>query len=97
MSDLRPLGSEKLTGDDKIKRIIEIANFKNNQTKIKNITESVVTLADGKTYGIEKEKSGYIIKVRVDESNDFEYRTNIKNRRYHKSFSQALKEMNLLV
>ena len=96
MSDLRPLGSEKLTGDDKIKRIIEIANFKNNQTKTNNITESINTLADGKTYGIEKEKSGYIIKVRIDESNDFEYRTNIKNRRYHKSFSQALKEMNLL-
>jgi len=96
MSDLRPLGSEKLTGDDKIKRIIEIANFKNKETKTKNITESVVTLADGKTYGIEREKTGYIIKVRVDESSDFEYRTNIKNRRYHKSFSQALKEMNLL-
>lgn len=96
MSDLRPLGSEKLTGDDKIQRILEIANFKKNDVKNKNITESVVTLADGKTYGIEKEKGGYIIKVQIDESSDFEYRTNIKNRRYHRSFSQALKEMNLL-
>jgi len=96
MSDLRPLGSEKLTGDDKIKRILEIANFKNNVVKEKNITESVVTLADGKTYGIEREKLGYIIKVKLNESETFEYRTNIKNRKYHKSYSQALKEMNLL-
>jgi len=96
MSDLRPLGSEKLTGDDKIRRIIEIANFNNSSTEQKNITESVVRLADGKTYGIEKEKLGYIIKVKLDESESFDYRTNIKNRRYHKSYSQALKEMNLL-
>lgn len=96
MSDLRPLGSEKLTGDNKIKRILEIANFKNNVVEEKNITESVVTLADGKTYGIEREKLGYIIKVKLDESETFEYRTNIKNRKYHKSYSQALKEMNLL-
>lgn len=96
MSDLKPLGSEKLQGDDKIKRILEIANFKQKDVKTKNITESVVQLADGKTYGIEKEKLGYIIKVKLDESETFDYRTNIKNRRYHKSFSQALKEMNLL-
>ena len=96
MSDLKPLGSEKLQGEDKIKRILEIANFKQKDINTKNITESVVQLADGKTYGIEKEKLGYIIKVKLDESETFDYRTNIKNRRYHKSFSQALKEMNLL-
>ena len=27
MGDLKPLGSEKLTGQDKIKRIMEIARF----------------------------------------------------------------------
>ena len=96
MSDLKPLGSEKLEGEDKIKRILEIANFRQKDINTKNITESVVQLADGKTYGIEKEKLGYIIKVKLDESETFDYRTNIKNRRHHKSFSQALKEMNLL-
>ena len=96
MSDLNPLGSEKLSGQDKINRIIEIANFSNNIKKEKSLTESINRLSDGKVYGIQKEKLGYIIKVAVNENEQFEYRTNIKNRRYHKSYSQALKEMNLL-
>ena len=39
MSDLKPLGSERLSGDDKIKRIMEIANYgrsKNTVTENKN-------------------------------------------------------------
>ena len=77
MSDLNPLGSEKLSGQDKINRIIEIANFSNNIKKEKSLTESINTLSDGKVYGIQKEKLGYIIKVAVNENEQFEYR-NIK-------------------
>jgi len=35
MADLKPIGSEKLTGQDKIKRIMEIARFKENIPNMK--------------------------------------------------------------
>jgi hypothetical protein len=35
MADLKPIGSEKLTGMDKINRILEIARY--NETKPSNI------------------------------------------------------------
>ena len=38
MGDLRPIGSEKLTGDAKLKRIMEIARF--NETIPNRINET---------------------------------------------------------
>ncbi len=65
MGDLRPLGSEKLEGLDKLKRIMEIAKY-NDVPKLENndlsTTNYTIRLADGNLYGIVKEKSGYIIK-----------------------------------
>jgi hypothetical protein len=71
MADLRPLGSEKLQGMDKIKRILEIAQYK--ETPKQNINENsstdyTIMLADGYTYGIVKERLGYIIKKGLNES-----------------------------
>jgi len=71
MGDLRPLGSEKLQGMDKINRILEIAKYK--ETPKQNInelntTKYTVQLADGLTYCIVKEKLGYIIKKGLNES-----------------------------
>ena len=31
MGDLKPLGSEKLSGDDKLKRILELTYYNNNK------------------------------------------------------------------
>ena len=31
MADIKPLGSEKLQGDDKLKRILELTYFNNNK------------------------------------------------------------------
>ena len=39
MGDLKPLGSEKLQGMDKIKRILEIAKY--NETPKQNINEFI--------------------------------------------------------
>jgi len=97
MADLKPIGSEKLQGDDKIKRILEIARYKETTPSNINETSRVEfgrTLADGNQYEIVKEKLGYIIKKRIDES--LEYIDPMKNRKYFSSYSQALKRLNLL-
>jgi len=97
MADLKPIGSEKLQGQDKISRILEIARYKENIPSSVNEnsrTEFAKTFADGNTYEIVKEKLGYIIKQYVNES--LEYVDPMKNRKYYKSYSQALKRMNLM-
>ena len=99
MGDLRPLGSEKLEGIAKIKRMIEIATYKETP-KDNKLTESKTNtyskqLADGYIYGIVLEKSGYIIKKGINESS-FDYVDNIRQRRYYKSYSEALKRLNLI-
>ena len=98
MADLKPIGSEKLQGQDKIKRIMEIARF--NEVIPTNINETSrseysINLVDGNQYQIVKEKMGYIIKKNINES-DVDYIEPMKNRKYYSSYSQALKRLNLL-
>jgi len=97
MADLKPIGSEKLQGQDKLARIMEIARYK--EVSPSNINETAKdefsrVLADGNEYHIVKEKVGYIIKKSVNESLD--YTEPMKNRKYYSSYSQALKRLNLL-
>jgi len=98
MGDLKPIGSEKLTGQDKIRRIMEIARF--NEVIPEKINETAkkeysVNLADGHDYQIVREKQGYVIKKTISES-ETEYVEPMKNRKYYSSYSQAFKRMNLL-
>ena len=61
MGNLRPIGSEKLQGMDKINRMIEIARYKENIPQPVNEDKSNEynkVLSDGNTYNIVKEKSG---------------------------------------
>ena len=98
MADLKPIGSEKLTGQDKLKRIMEIARFKETLPSPVNETarsEYSINLADGNNYQIVKEKMGYIIKKTISESVS-EYIDPMKNRKYFSSYSQALKRLNLM-
>ena len=96
MADLNPIGSEKLQGMDKINRILEISRY--NEPS-QNITESKadysIQLADGNYYGISNEKNGYIVKKGINES-ELDYIEPMKNRKYYKSYSQAMKKINLL-
>jgi hypothetical protein len=97
MSKLRPIGSEKLQGDDKIARIMEIARYKENIPTPINETSSreyEITLSDGAKYFIDKEKLGYVIKKTVNESVD--YVEPMKNRKHYSSYSQAFKRLNLV-
>ena len=98
MGDLKPLGSERLEGQEKIKRIIEISRYNENIPSNINETsrsEYGITLADGNDYQIVKEKQGYIIKKTISESQT-DYIEPMKNRKYYSSYSQALKRLNLL-
>ena len=98
MGGLKPIGSEKLDGMDKIRRIMEIARYKENIPTPRNedkSSEYKLSLADGNTYEIIKERQGYIIKQTISESVS-DYISPMKNRRYYSSYSQALKKMNLM-
>ena len=100
MAGLRPIGSEKLEGVDKISRIMEIARY--NEVKPTPINEDKKTvysktLADGNTYVISKEKVGYVIKKSLSESvEDADYIEPMKNRKHYSSYSQAFKRLNLI-
>jgi hypothetical protein len=98
MGGLKPIGSEKLVGMDKIRRIMEIARY--NEILPSSINENEkneysLDLADGNTYHIVKERLGYIIKKGLNESTT-DYIDPMKNRKYFSSYSQALKKINLM-
>ena len=98
MGGLRPIGSEKLEGMDKIRRIMEIARYKENIPQPVNENkknEFSLSMADGNTYAIVKEKTGYIIKKTITESEN-DYIEPIQERKYYSSYSQALKKLNLM-
>jgi len=98
MADLKPLGSEKLQGMEKINRIMEIARYKETPKNLVNEVSSVdytITLADGKTYGIVKEKLGYIIKSGLNEST-MDYVDIMRHRKHYRSYSEAMKKLNLM-
>ena len=98
MANLKPIGSEKLTGQDKLNRIMEIARF--NETAPKTINKNAtseysISLADGNNYQIVRERQGYIIKKTISES-ETDYIEPMKNRKYYSSYSQAFKRLNLV-
>ena len=97
MAKLKAIGSEKLEGADKLKRIMEIATYRTSSTGIKEgATEYSINLPDGMDYHIVKEKQGYIIKKGINEST-LDYMEPMKNRKYHSSYSQALRKLNLII
>lgn len=98
MADLKPIGSERLTGQEKLNRIMEIARYKEPSSSKNNdlsTTEYTINLSDGNEYQIVKEKSGYIIKKTLSES-ETDYIEPMKNRKYYSSYSGALKRLNLM-
>ena len=98
MAGLKPIGSEKLEGMNKIRRIMEIARYNENIPQSVNETKSTeysIEFADGNIYRIEKERQGYIIKVAINES-DSDYINQMTSRKYYSSYSQALRRLNLM-
>jgi hypothetical protein len=98
MGDLKPIGSEKLQGIEKLNRILEISRYNEHLPKFVNENKSVeysIKLVNGENYHIIKEKNGYVIKKGINESTN-DYIEPMKNRKYYSSYSQAFKRLNLI-
>ena len=96
---LRPIGSEKLKGQDKINRIMEIANYKpNTESTIDGGVEYSIKASNNRVYGITRENSSYIIKE-GNSLDNLEYINGMRNSRKEtfRSYSAALKRLNLII
>lgn len=98
MGDLKPLGSEKLNGDDKLKRILELTYYNQpKKTTSNNKPELVKESATGGVYGIVKEKDGYYVKHGLNESSlDYIGGMFMKNKNRFSSYAEALKRMDYI-
>jgi hypothetical protein len=98
MGEIKPLGSEKLAGNEKLRRILELTYYNEN----KNITEStqkaeVLKETKSGVYGIVKEKDGYYVKQGLNESSlDYIGGLFMKNKNKFSSYAEALKRMELI-
>ena len=97
---LKPIGSEKLRGDDKIKRIMEIARYGESEKNTEYHTQTVSfskKATDGNVYAIVNEKDGYYLKRGINESElDYIDGLNNKKKNRFRSYSAALKRLNLV-
>lgn len=98
MKELRPLGSEKLNGDEKLNRILELTYWgdvkkKPSVNKPEFVTESKI----GGVYGIVKEKDGFYVKKGLNESS-LEYIGGMfmKNKNRFSSYGEAFKRLEYL-
>lgn len=98
MADLKPLGSEKLNGDDKLKRILELTYYNNNKkTSSSTKAELVSESKTGGVFGIVKEKDGYYVKRGLNENSlDYIGGMFMKNKNKFSSYSEAFKRLDLL-
>jgi len=100
MGELKPIGSEKLKGDEKIQRILELTYYQSNDSLNESKGNSIEATKNGKTgiYGIEKEKDGYYVKKGLNENSlDYIGGLFMKNKNRFPSFNEALKKMEFLV
>jgi hypothetical protein len=97
MADLKPLGSEKLNGDEKLKRILELAYYKTDNKKSTAKAEIVKESKTGGVYGIVKEKDGYYVKRGLNESSlDYIGGMFMKNKNKFSSYAEAVKRLELI-
>ena len=96
---LRPIGSEKLPVDQKIIRIMEIANYQpNTESTIDNGVEYSIEASNNRVYGIVRENSNYIIKE-GDSLDNLGYVNGMRNSKKEtfRSYGAALKRLNLIM
>jgi hypothetical protein len=96
MAELNPLGSEKLQGDDKLKRILELTYYGNKSKSPSSKAEFISESTNG-VYGIVREKDGYFVKKGLNESSlDYIGGLFMKNKNRFSSYAEALKRLELL-
>ena len=98
MADLKPLGSEKLNGDDKLKRILELTYFNDKNKKSSSVKPELVKESKtGGVYGIVKEKDGYYVKRGLNESSlDYIGGMFMKNKNRFSSYADAFKRLDFI-
>ena len=99
MGDLKPIGSEKLQGDDKIKRILELTYYKQNTVNENTNSKKAELVKEGSNgvYGIVREKDGYYVKKGLNEGTlDYIGGLFMKNKNRFNSYAEALKRLELL-
>ncbi len=97
MGDLKPLGSEKLNGDEKLKRILELTYYKNGSNNTQTTKADYISESTTGIYGIVKEKDGYYVKKGLNESSlDYIGGMFMKNKNRFSSYAEALKRLSLL-
>ena len=99
MAELKPLGSEKLNGNDKLKRILELTYFNSNKNNSRSSSkpELVKESKNGGIYGVVKEKDGYYVKRGLNESAlDYIGGMFMKNKNKFSSYAEAFKRLELL-
>jgi hypothetical protein len=99
MGEYKPVGSEKLKGDEKLQRILDLTYYKNKNNfnpqpkSYELVKESVM----GGVIGIVKEKDGYYVKRGLNESSlNYIGGLFMKNKNRFKSYSEALKQLELI-
>jgi len=102
MSELRPLGSEKLPVEEKLKRIMEIANYGRtpktsiNENKSHKNVEFLMESTNG-MYGIVREGNSYYVQKGINESSlDYIGGMFMKDKNRFSSYSAALKRLELI-
>lgn len=96
---MRPIGSEKLPIDQKVKRIMEIANYSRDaESHDNNSVEYSIRATNKKVYGIVRENATYVIKEgkNVDSLEYIDGLRNSNTNRF-KSYGAALKKLNLVL
>ncbi len=100
MGNIKPLGSEKLKGDDKLKRILELTYFGDEKAKkssTPNKSEYVTESTNNGVYGIVKEKDGYFVKKGLNESSlDYIGGLFMKNKNKFSSYAEAIKRLEFI-
>ena len=103
---MRLIGSEKLPVGQKVKRIMEIANYsrnsevtnKSDETEKNKNVEYTIKSSNGKIYSVIKEHTTYVIKE-GNTVNSLDYIGGLHNSNTNrfKSYSSALKRLNLII
>lgn len=99
MGDLKPLGSEKLQGDEKLKRILELTYYQSSDS-LKKTKKNDVMIEQTSTgvYGVVKEKDGYYVKKGLNENSlDYIGGLFMKNKNRFESYNEAYKKLEFLV
>jgi len=99
MGELKPLGSEKLKGDEKLNRILELTYYQNpiNENNTNNKKYDLIVEGKNSVYGIEKEKDGYYVKKGINESSlDYIGGLYMKNKNRFSTYNDALKKLEFL-